>query len=129
MIELHVLELVYIPNFNLNWQFWFFGRNLSKKDISGRKEKKWTSPLNSAILDIWEWFSSEIFLQSIFRLKSRLIGKSELIKKYLTIRLLDGLSIIWQKNFLTRLHRHSSSSLIFHSYSFSQDKNLQAHVH
>ena len=42
--EFCVFELVYVPNFSLNWQIWFFGPNLPKKGISGQKRKKWTSP-------------------------------------------------------------------------------------
>ena len=34
--------------FSLNWRFLFLGINFPKKDILGRKWKKWTSPLNSA---------------------------------------------------------------------------------
>ena len=46
-----VFELVYVPNFSLNWQFWFFGPSLPKKGISSSKWKKWISPLNSAYSD------------------------------------------------------------------------------
>ena len=34
--EFGILELVLVPNFSLNWQFWFFGPNLPKK---GQKPK------------------------------------------------------------------------------------------
>ena len=47
-IEFYVFKLVYKPNFNLNWQFWFLGPTLPKKGISSQKQKKWTSSLNSA---------------------------------------------------------------------------------
>ena len=30
-IELCIFELVYVPNYSLNWQFWFFGPNLPKR--------------------------------------------------------------------------------------------------
>ena len=43
-----ILELVQVRNFSLNWQFWFFGPNLSKKGISSLKQIKWAPPLNSA---------------------------------------------------------------------------------
>ena len=47
-IEFCMFELVYVPNFSLKWEFWCFGQNLPKKGISDQKQKKWTSPLNSA---------------------------------------------------------------------------------
>ena len=34
-------------NLSLKWQFWIFRPNLPNKDIFGRKQKKWTSLLNS----------------------------------------------------------------------------------
>ena len=40
-------ELVQVPNFNLNKQVWFYGPNLSKKSISGPKQKKCTVPSKS----------------------------------------------------------------------------------
>ena len=46
--EFCIFKLVYVSNFNSNWQFRFVGPNLHQKGISGRKQKKWTSPLNSA---------------------------------------------------------------------------------
>ena len=33
-IEFCIFELVYVPNFNINWQFWVFGQSLSKNGIS-----------------------------------------------------------------------------------------------
>ena len=47
-IEFCLFDFAYIPNFSLNWQVWFFGLNLSKMGISGRKPKKRISLLNSA---------------------------------------------------------------------------------
>ena len=35
--EFCIFKLVLVPNFSLNWQFWFFGPNLPKKGISGWK--------------------------------------------------------------------------------------------
>ena len=35
----YIFKLVLVPNFNLNWQFWFFWPNLPKKGISSRKWK------------------------------------------------------------------------------------------
>ena len=40
--EFHIFELVQAPNFNLNWQLWFFGPNLPNDVVFGLKEKKWT---------------------------------------------------------------------------------------
>ena len=51
IIEFCVFELVYVPNFRLNYQFWFFGSNLPKTGASRWKQKKWTAPLNSAYLN------------------------------------------------------------------------------
>ena len=42
-IELCILKSVYIPDFSLNWQFWFSGPNLPKKSISGQNWKRWTT--------------------------------------------------------------------------------------
>ena len=47
-IEFCVFKLVYVPNFSLNWQFWFCGPSLSEKGVFGLKQKERTSPLNSA---------------------------------------------------------------------------------
>ena len=48
-IEFFVFELVIVPNFSWNRQYWLFGPNLPTKNVSGQKWKKWTSsPLNSA---------------------------------------------------------------------------------
>ena len=41
-IEFCILELLYIPNFSLNWQFLFFGPNFPNKSVSGQKLKKRT---------------------------------------------------------------------------------------
>ena len=43
-----IFELFWVANLSLNWQFWLFGRNLTKKGISGLKENEWTWSLNSA---------------------------------------------------------------------------------
>ena len=45
-----IVKLIEVPNFSLNWQFWFFGPNLLQKDISIQKQKKWTSPQSSKFL-------------------------------------------------------------------------------
>ena len=47
-IDFCIFELVYVPNFSLNRQFWFFGPNLPRKCVSGLKLKKW-----HWILHIW----------------------------------------------------------------------------
>ena len=47
-IEFCIFKLVLVPNFSLNWQFWFFFyTKFVPKSISSPKQKKWTSPLNS----------------------------------------------------------------------------------
>ena len=79
-IEFCIFELVKVPYFSLNWQFWCFGPtlpkksicsgqywkkvnnlwilyiwNLPQKGISSQKQKKWTSPLNSAYSN-YSWY-------------------------------------------------------------------------
>ena len=39
-IEFSILELEYIPNFSLKWQFWYFGPNFLEKGISGPKRTR-----------------------------------------------------------------------------------------
>ena len=65
----------------------------------------------------------EIFLQFVFRLKSRLVEKFELIKQYFVIR-----RVILYFDKKIRLSRHYCNLLIFQNYSFSPGMNLQAHV-
>ena len=38
--EFCIFKLVLVPNFSLNWQFWFFWPDLPKKGFSGLKQKK-----------------------------------------------------------------------------------------
>ena len=40
-IEFCISELIYVLNFSLNWQVWFFGPYLPKKSVSGLKQNKW----------------------------------------------------------------------------------------
>ena len=49
--EFFIFEIVYVLNFSLNWQFWFFGLNLPKKGICSLNQKKWTPLLNSTYLN------------------------------------------------------------------------------
>ena len=78
IIESFILELVWTPNFSLNWQLWLFGWNLPKKSISGLKQEsehrhwimhirvnlgtdfslKWT------ILTFWTKFAQKGYFQS-----------------------------------------------------------------
>ena len=39
IIEFCIFELVLVPNFNFDWQFWFFEPNLPKNGFSGLKQK------------------------------------------------------------------------------------------
>ena len=59
-IEFCIFELVYVPNFSLNWQFWFLWPNLPKKGLSSLKQK---SELHRKILHI------QISLSTRFQLK------------------------------------------------------------
>ena len=52
IIEFRIFKLVLVPNFSLNWQFWFFWPDLSKKGFSGLKQKKWTPHIFYIILHI-----------------------------------------------------------------------------
>ena len=40
--EFCIFELIYVPNFSLNWQVWFFGPYLPKKSVSGLKQNSAT---------------------------------------------------------------------------------------
>ena len=51
-IELYIFQLVLVPSFNLNRQFWFFGPNLSKKGISCLKQKKVNSTTRLCIFNL-----------------------------------------------------------------------------
>ena len=46
-IVFYMLELVCVPNFTLNKQFWILGQKLPKGGISCQKEENWTALLNS----------------------------------------------------------------------------------
>ena len=48
--ELSMFKLVLVPNFSLNWQFWFFGSNLRKEGISSWKQKKIYPTIKCCIL-------------------------------------------------------------------------------
>ena len=74
MIELFIFKLAQVPNFSLNWQFWFSGY-LPKKDIYSLKKTKLTPPLHFeysnwvryqilfwTILNFWTWFALTLFL-------------------------------------------------------------------
>ena len=38
--EFYIFEIVKVPNFRLNQQFWIFGLNQPKKGVSNLKKKK-----------------------------------------------------------------------------------------
>ena len=48
--KLSMFKLVLVPNFSLNWQFWFFGSNLRKEGISSWKQKKIYPTIKCCIL-------------------------------------------------------------------------------
>ena len=52
IIEFRLFKLVLVPNFSLNWQFWFFWPDLPKKGFSGLKQKKLTPHIFYIILHI-----------------------------------------------------------------------------
>ena len=52
IIEFRIFKLVFVPNFSLNWQFWFFWPDLPKKGFFGLKQKKWKPHIFYIILHI-----------------------------------------------------------------------------
>ena len=72
-----------VPNFCFNWQFWFFLLDLSKKDFSDLKQKKWTPYIYYIILRIqislvrnfssnWQfWFFRANLPQKVFPVDNR----------------------------------------------------------
>ena len=83
IIEFHIFNLVLVPSFSLNWQFWLFWLDLPKKGFSGLKQKKWTSHILYIILLIqislvrnfssnWQfWFFGSNLLKKIFPVENR----------------------------------------------------------
>ena len=82
IIEFCLFKLVLVPNFSLNWQFWFFWPDLSKKGFSGLKQKKWTPHIFYIILHIqislvrnfssnWQfWFFGPNLPKKVFPVKN-----------------------------------------------------------
>ena len=78
IIEFRLFKLVLVPNFSLNWQFWFFGPNLPKKifPVENRKSEHhhgilhiWISlgtkfQLKLIILSFWTKFTQKRYFQS-----------------------------------------------------------------
>ena len=50
-IEFCMLKLVYVPNFTLNWQFWFFGPSLQKKEYFQSKMEKFIITIGFCIFE------------------------------------------------------------------------------
>ena len=83
IIEFRLFKLVLVPNFSLNWQFWFFWPDLPKKGFSGLKQKKWTPHIFYIILHIqislvknissnWQfWFFGTNLPQMVFPVENR----------------------------------------------------------
>ena len=83
IIEFRLFKLVLVPNFSLNWQFWFFWPDLPKKGFSGLKQKKWTPHIFYIILHIqislvrnfssnWQfWFFGPNLPKKVFPVKNR----------------------------------------------------------
>ena len=70
-IKFCILKVVWLPNFILNWQFWFFGLNLPKKSTSGCKQKR--SKHNHWLLQTW------INLSTRFQLKRTILNVGDQI--------------------------------------------------
>ena len=96
IIEFCIFKLVWVSSFTLSWSFWFFGPNCPKQGISGWKQKKWTSLLNSAYLNEFKYrvspwtgnfnFLEQICPKGIFPIKNRKIEHQHWIK-HIQIRL------------------------------------------
>ena len=83
IIEFRLFKLVLVPNFSLNWQFWFFWPDLPKKGFSGLKQKKWTPHIFYIILHIqislvrnfssnWQfWFFGPNLPKKVFPVENR----------------------------------------------------------
>ena len=83
IIEFRLFKLVLVPNFSLNWQFWFFWPDLPKKGFSGLKQKKWTPHIFYIILHIqislvrnfssnWQfWFFGSNLPKKVFPVENR----------------------------------------------------------
>ena len=61
-IEFCIFELVWAPDFRLNWQIWIFGLNFPKKSVSRWKQKKWISHW---IMHIWISVSTKLQVKLI----------------------------------------------------------------
>ena len=67
IIEFCISNLVYVPNFSLNWQFWFSGPSLTKKGICGWKLKKLHLSVRPwSLLTILDFFSWGLTYTTIF---------------------------------------------------------------
>ena len=83
IIEFCLFKLVLVPNFSLNWQFWFFWPDLPRSGFSGLKQKKWTPHIFYIILHIqislvwnfssnWQfWFFGPNLPKKVFPVKNR----------------------------------------------------------
>ena len=72
--EFRIFELVLVPNFSLNWQFWFYEPDLPRKGFSGLKQKKWTPSLNSAYSNYYRykiWFFGSHLPKKVLPVKNR----------------------------------------------------------
>ena len=80
--EFCIFKLVLVPDFSLNWQYWFFWLDLPKKGFSGLKQKKWTPLIFYLILHIqislvrnvssnWQfWFFESNLPKKVFPVKN-----------------------------------------------------------
>ena len=85
-IEFGISTLVLVPDFCLNWKFWFFWPDLPWKSFSGLKQKKWAPHIFYIILHIqsslvrnfslnWQfWFFWPNFPKKVFPVKNRKSG-------------------------------------------------------
>ena len=84
IIEFRIFKLVLVPNFSLNWQFWFFLTRFTQKGFfSGLKQKKWTPHIFYIILHIqislvrnfssnWQfWFFGPNLPKKVFPVENR----------------------------------------------------------
>ena len=66
-----IFQLVKRINFKLNWQFWLFGSNFSKRDISCLKQKTWKNERYHFVERFLRYLRNRFSLSVKFQLKLR----------------------------------------------------------
>ena len=91
-IEFCIFELVQVPNFKINWQFWFFGPNLQKRafvvEIGKCEHNHWILHIQIRRKQLhfpcWRWCSSVIGRTDVQKnIPQHLFGATHLVRTYL----------------------------------------------